>query len=238
MMKIKILLFISIIILSISIVGCNQKKDDLKLYESSDSLENLGDTSIKENNENKGREIIDPDNDDSQDKKNNSTENNNSYKVDIKKEKLMKYIKEDAIKGVNIYCEEITLGENIVDVIDLYGEPTEQNYVAKAKGLYYDFQKYNLAFGCNKGDSIFEIRSYDRKLQNINKKDICTYFGEGDYESKTSQGERILGYKVSENYKLLFVFNSDKNNEYLDHYSVFYPENTANYMADDPGREW
>ena len=41
MMKIKILLFISIIILSISIVGCNQKKDDLKLYESSDSLENV-----------------------------------------------------------------------------------------------------------------------------------------------------------------------------------------------------
>ena len=103
-----------------------------------------------------------------------------------------------------------------------------------AKGVYYNYENYKFAFGCNKGDQIFEIRSYDENLNTINLEDIENYFGTPDYESKTTEGEKVVGYKVSGDYKLKFVFNEHS----LDHYSVFYPEITANYMADDPGREW
>lgn len=148
--------------------------------------------------------------------------------------KLMEYIKNESKKGFNICCNNIKLGDNISDVIDIYGQATNHNYVHDAKGVYYTYKENSMTFGCNKGEQIFEIRSYDDKLKNLSLSDINEYFGMPDYENKTSKGEKVIGYKVSDLYKLLFVFD-DKT---LDHYSVFYPEITANYMADDPGRQW
>ena len=116
----------------------------------------------------------------------------------------------------------------------LFRSATNHNYVHDAKGVYYTYKENSMTFGCNKGEQIFEIRSYDDKLKNLSLSDINEYFGMPDYENKTSKGEKVIGYKVSDLYKLLFVFD-DKT---LDHYSVFYPEITANYMADDPGRQW
>ena len=96
-------------------------------------------------------------------------------------------------------------------------------------------KKYkNFAFGCNKGDQIFEIRSYDENLKSLSISDVESYFGKVDYENKTTIGEKVIGYKISKNYKLLLVFD----NNILDHYSVFYPEITSNLMADDQGRQW
>lgn len=148
--------------------------------------------------------------------------------------KLIEYIKNESKKGFNICCNNIKLGDNISDVIDIYGQATNHNYVHDAKGVYYTYKENSMTFGCNKGEQIFEIRSYDDKLKNLSLSDINEYFGMPDYENKTSKGEKVIGYKVSDLYKLLFVFD-DKT---LDHYSVFYPEITANYMADDPGRQW
>lgn len=53
------------------------------------------------------------------------------------------------------------------------------------------------------------------------------------------KNERIIGYKVNDDFKLLFVFSDSKSEvSVLDHYSVLYPRGTVNSMADDPGREW
>lgn len=52
------------------------------------------------------------------------------------------------------------------------------------------------------------------------------------------KNERIIGYKVNDDFKLLFVFSDSKSEvSVLDHYSVLYPRGTVNSMADDPGRE-
>ena len=121
-----------------------------------------------------------------------------------------------------------------VNASKIYGTYSESNYVENAKGIYYNYSNKNFAFGCNKGDQIFEIRSYDENLKSLSISDVESYFGKVDYENKTTIGEKVIGYKISKNYKLLLVFD----NNILDHYSVFYPEITSNLMADDQGRQW
>ena len=214
-MNIKSRIITCMLIFTLIISGCaqtnkvNEKTEDNSLKESSQK-EYINDSSITQNN-------LD-------DKEISSNDKN----------KMMKYIKEEGINGVNIYCDNVKLGDNISDVIEIYKEPSEHNYVPDAKGIYYNYKNYNFAFGCNKGDQIFEIRSYDKKLGKLSLNDIESYFGNPDYKNKTVVGERVIGYKISDKYKLLFVFQ----NETLDHYSVFYPEITANLMADDEGRQW
>lgn len=207
-MDFNLYLTIIIVVLSLSLCGC-VKDNEIVPYNNENISRNID---VTKENYNKKDNI-------------SNSENNR---------KLMEYIKNESKKGFNICCNNIKLGDNISDVIDIYGQATNHNYVHDAKGVYYTYKENSMTFGCNKGEQIFEIRSYDDKLKNLSLSDINEYFGMPDYENKTSKGEKVIGYKVSDLYKLLFVFD-DKT---LDHYSVFYPEITANYMADDPGRQW
>ncbi|MGU8999229.1 YjgB family protein [Clostridium perfringens] len=144
-------------------------------------------------------------------------------------------MKEKAIKG-EIIDYDFKLGDSIYDVIDKLGKPSSENYVAEAKGNYFNFDSYNLSFGCNKGDQIFEIRSLNKDLKSLDLNNVENFFGKPDYTVTTKSKEKIIGYKITKDFKILFVFNTSTYK--LDHYSVLYPSITHNSMAGDNGREW
>ena len=213
-MKKKTLSIVFVLSITLFMSGCLQSED--KLSNNSDENNNLNNNNWIKNNETEE----------------NHKEDKNSSNTD--KINLMEKIKKEGVEGRNIYCDNIKLGDNISDVEKIYGTYSESNYVENAKGIYYNYSNKNFAFGCNKGDQIFEIRSYDENLKSLSISDVESYFGKADYENKTTIGEKVIGYKISKNYKLLLVFD----NNILDHYSVFYPEITSNLMADDQGRQW
>ena len=254
-MKIKLITITTALMLTLIMSGCSKNNEVIESTDKTTISTEQNENNLKENqtnadedknidsnNENNTSniEIINNSNDNVTNDDNSTNTDDNDMNNDVdneinnEKEEMMKHIKEEAINGVNIYCDNIKLGDNISNVEEIYGKASEHNYVSDAKGIYYNYKDNNFAFGCNKGDQIFEIRSYDKNMNKLSLTDIESYFGEPDYENKTTVGERIIGYKVSEKYKILFVFNND----FLDHYSVFYPEITANLMANDEGREW
>ncbi|HEX9025644.1 MAG TPA: YjgB family protein [Clostridium sp.] len=163
---------------------------------------------------------------------NNETENNENS--------LLKNIKTLAEEGKIINSNFADNSSNISDIEEKLGKADKSEWVGGAKGNYSTYSKYNVVFGSNKGGRIFEIRSFDSRLNDITLSKVEKYFGTPDH-NVTSNGEIILGYVAGANYKILFVFKAPTNNNTdpeLDHYSVLYPKGTVNSMAGDPGREW
>lgn len=171
---------------------------------------------------------------------NNSTSiENNTNKEDKSHLMLISKIKNKAETG-GIINSEFKAGINIIDdVTNSLGEANSSNYIANAKGTYYTFDKHNVVFGCNKGGAIFEARSFDSRINNLNLENIKKVYGKPDYNIVTENKERIIGYKINDNYKILFVFSKGTEvNPKLHHYSVLYPKGTINSMASNPGRQW
>jgi hypothetical protein len=149
-------------------------------------------------------------------------------------------IQKEARQGRVIGCEFPVETKCIEDVQKAWGQEDKSEYVAAAKGTYAVYNKKNMVFGFNKGSQLFEVRTFDPRLKDITMADVKNVFGKPAYDV-FSGNEEILGYVVTEKYKLLLVFSNakaDGENAKLDHYSVFYPQGTVNLMADDPGREW
>ena len=147
---------------------------------------------------------------------------------------------DSAKKGLVIGCEFPVKTTVIEDVTDKWGKAAKTEYVAAAKGTYSEFTKQNVVLGFNKGDQIFEARTFDSKLSAVTLSKAKAVYGSPAY-TNTSNGETVIGYVVSKELKILLVFTlpADKNSDpILDHYSVLYPSGTINSMADDPGREW
>ena len=128
----------------------------------------------------------------------------------------------------------------IEDVEKKLGNPDKVDWVPSAKGNYAVFSKYNLVFGFNKGAQIFEARSFDKQLNELSLSMVKKVYGTPAYDVK-SNGEEIIGYVASSEYKILLVFPQPSNshpNPVMDHYSVLYPKGTFNNMSNDPGRQW
>ena len=129
---------------------------------------------------------------------------------------------------------------NIADVENAWGKPDQTNYVAAAKGSYAVYKSRNLVFGFNKGEQIFEIRSFDSSLDTITLAKAKEVLGAPAY-SGVLNGQEIIGYPAGADYKVELVFSqpsSQATNPVLDHYNVLYPKGTIDMMADDPGRQW
>ncbi|MDT9337888.1 YjgB family protein [Clostridium perfringens] len=221
-----------IIIFALLFVGCTNSSNSSS--DSSVEIINSNQQNYNSNNNNNSSN-----NDTKKSDSNNASHKDknvsNNKKLDNKTEKLLKDIKEKAIKG-EIIDYDFKLGASINDVIDKLGKPSSENYVAEAKGNYFNFDSYNLSFGCNKGDQIFEIRSLNKDLKSLDLNNVENFFGKPDYTVTTKSKEKIIGYKITKDFKILFVFNASTYQ--LDHYSILYPSITHNSMAGDNGREW
>lgn len=127
----------------------------------------------------------------------------------------------------------------IEDVKSQWGEPDKTDWVAAAKGNYATYSKQAMVFGFNKGSQIFEVRSYDKQLQQLSLVKTKEVFGTPAYDVKV-KGEEIIGYTAGKDYKIEFVFplSDSESNPVMNHYLVLYPQGTVNSMADDPGRQW
>jgi len=220
------LLIIPIVSLSI-LIGCaNYTSEKTIISDNSSnnsSSENIDNNTDKPNsNENTNNNTGKP----------NSDENPNK--------ELLETIKSLAKEGKTINSEFAAKKTVIGDVKEKLGEPDSSDWIAKAKGIYDSYPDYSVAFGYNKGSQIFEVRSFDTKIKSVSLNDMKEVFGSPDY-NVTVSGEEILGYVANDEFKLLFVFpapSTGTTNPKLDHYSVLYPQGTANSMSNDPGREW
>lgn len=128
----------------------------------------------------------------------------------------------------------------IEDVEKVWGKADKTEWVAAAKGRYATYASRNVVFGINKGEQIFEIRSYDSRLKSITLTKVKEVLGTPAYDAK-SNGQEIIGYLTSSELKVEMVFpqpTSDNPNPGLDHYNVLYPKGTINNMSGDPGRQW
>ncbi|EOU1743905.1 YjgB family protein [Clostridium perfringens] len=222
-----------IIIFALLFVGCTNSSNSSS--DSSVEIINSNQQNSNSNNNSSNNDTKKSDSNNASHKDNKDNNVSNNKKLDNKTEKLLKDIKEKAIKG-EIIDYDFKLGDSIYDVIDKLGKPSSENYVAEAKGNYFNFDSYNLSFGCNKGDQIFEIRSLNKDLKSLDLNNVENFFGKPDYNVTTKSKEKIIGYKITKDFKILFVFNTSTYK--LDHYSVLYPGITHNSMAGDNGREW
>ena len=128
----------------------------------------------------------------------------------------------------------------IEDVEKVWGKADKSDYVASGKGRYATYTSHNVVFGINKGEQLFEVRSFDSRLKGVTLAQAKEVLGTPAYDVKAN-GQEIIGYTAGSEYKVEMIFpqpTKDQPNPVMDHYNVLYPQGTVNSMADDPGRQW
>lgn len=143
-------------------------------------------------------------------------------------------------QGKVIYSDFSAKTNTIDDVEKVWGKADKTDYVAAAKGRYATYSGHNVVFGINKGNQIFEVRSFDNRLKSITLETTKKVLGTPAYDVKDN-GQEIIGYITGSDFKVEMVFTqptTSNPNPVMDHYNVLYPRGTVNGMADDPGRQW
>ena len=64
------------------------------------------------------------------------------------------------------------------------GKPDSSEYVEDAKGTYDTYNSKNVVFGFNKGNQIFEVRSFDPELKTITVSAVEAAYGKPDHTSE------------------------------------------------------
>lgn len=143
-------------------------------------------------------------------------------------------------QGKVLFSDFAAKTSTIADVEKAWGTPDKMDYVASAGGRYATYTSHNIVFGINKGDQIFEIRSYDSRLKGITLAKVKGALGTPAHNAKVN-GQLIIGYAANSEFKVEMVFPEPTNanpNPVLDHYNVLYPNGTVNSMSGYPGRQW
>lgn len=144
---------------------------------------------------------------------------------------VVKSIDAAAMKGQLVGLPYVS-GKSTVDEIETaWGQPTSQT--SAGAGIYASFSAHNAAFGFNKGEQLFDLRSYAPNLhpitvasveQVLGRPGAIHYYGE----------QTILMYPAGPNYQLQWVFDAPtagSTTPHLDHISVFSPQATVDSMA-------
>ncbi|HWJ03625.1 MAG TPA: YjgB family protein [Verrucomicrobiae bacterium] len=153
---------------------------------------------------------------------------------------LLSDMRQLARQGKVINCEYAVKTTVLETVVAKWGEPDKTDWVPAAKGNYATYQEHGMVFGINKGQQIFEVRTFDSQLRKLSLAKVKEILGNPAYDNKYA-GEQIIGYTAGTEFKLLMVFPQPTNTNtdpFMDHYSVLYPQGTVNSMANDPGRQW
>lgn len=115
----------------------------------------------------------------------------------------------------------IVAGETkIQDVYKQWGEPDKT--AQTPQGHYDSYEDKNVTIGYQ-NDLIFDVRSYHPGLQNIHLNKIKQMNGKPDdvrYYQDETHDQKILVYKISENYQLKWIFPNGQDNPVVDHISV------------------
>jgi hypothetical protein len=141
----------------------------------------------------------------------------------------LSFAKEGKIASIP-FAEESNMGA----VYQVWGQKPETSAGA---GLYTTYSAEHAAFGFNKGEQIFDLRSYSPQLKTITQSDITRALGKPGAVRYTSDSYIYL-YPAGPDYQLLWIFQKDSSGKpmsHVDHVSVFWPEGTINLMAEtDP----
>lgn len=149
---------------------------------------------------------------------------------------IMAYAKQGKIINSDFCAKINTIG----DVENIWGNADKVDYVEAAGGSYFTYTNHDAVFGVNKGDQIFEIRSFDSRLKGITLAEAEKVLGSPEHDVK-SNGQEIIGYAVNSEFKIEMVFpqpSSSNPDPVIDHYNVLYPLGTVNSMKGDSGRQW
>lgn len=211
-------------------VGLRRDKDNflLKTEQQSSTVEHETDEEIKDSPKNDELKNNPLDKEETE-----PTAEKNDYEFKQKLDDIMSSAKYGTVLNLEFKDGET----NISDIEDKWGKADTTDYVEGAKGYYSTYSDHNMVFGWNKGGQIFEIRYMGDPETKVPCNVVKEIYGEPDYVSSYDECA-ILGYKVNEKFKLLMVFDGMSEDAKLDHYSVLYPEITANSMKADPGRDW
>ncbi len=112
----------------------------------------------------------------------------------------------------------------IDEVIAKWGKPDQEDFVAGNR--YFTYSSRGIVFGVNKGEQIFDVRSYSKEIQQITFDEVKGVLGKPD-EVRYSGGDTIWVYNVNEKFQSKFVGSKST----VDHISVFYPAGAKNQMA-------
>lgn len=112
----------------------------------------------------------------------------------------------------------------IDEVIAKWGKPEQEDFVAGNR--YFTYTSHGVVFGVNKGEQIFDVRSYSKEIQQITFDEVKGVLGKPD-EVRYSGRDTIWVYNVNEKFQLKFVGSKST----VDHISVYYPAGAKNQMA-------
>ncbi|MEH7334566.1 beta-N-acetylhexosaminidase [Neobacillus drentensis] len=154
----------------------------------------------------------------------------NTTTTNITNSKLLLNIVTKAKEGSIINADFHIKSTTIDDVRKSWGKEDKSEYVAAAKGTYSTYSNKHVVVAYNKGQQLFEIRSYDSGLKALTIQDIKNYFGSPKTDVKTTNKEEIISYTVGAN-TLKFVFSTGTQTLYLDHYSIYNASLANNNMA-------
>jgi len=127
----------------------------------------------------------------------------------------------------------------IEDVEKGWGKADKTDYVASSS-RYATYTSHKVVFGVNKGEQLFEVRSFDSRIKSITLTKAKDVLGNPAYDVKID-GQEIIGYTAGTEFKIEMIFpqpTKDNPNPVMDHYNVLYPQGTVNSMANYPGRQW
>lgn len=169
-----------------------------------------------------------------------SSQGGQAARVNDQQKELIDRVMDLARQG-KVINSQFAAEKNVIgDVEKEWGKPDKTDYVPEAKGTFASYTGRGLVIGFNKGDQIFDIRSYDGELKKITLSGVRESLGPPTHTGSYNNQD-ILGYTAGDKFKIRFIFprsTADNPGPALDHISVFYPRGTVNNMSEDPGLEW
>lgn len=160
------------------------------------------------------------------------TQNTTVPKENPQKE-LITHMLELARVGKVINCEFAADTTTIENVEKKWGKPDKVD--AAGQGLYATYENRGIAFGINRGDLIFDVRSYDPTIKKITLADVKQVLGQPQ-ETRSYPGQQILVYYAGKAFELQMIFplSTQANpNPQLDHISVFCPRDAVNLATQE-----
>lgn len=121
--------------------------------------------------------------------------------------------------------------QNIGAVQSAWGKPDSQS--AAGAGIYASYGSHAAAFGLNKGEQIFDVRSFRSQWNTVTQADVESVLGQPG-ETRHTSDSVIDMYPAGADYQLLFVFpktSTGAAGKTVGHVSVFWPQGTVNLMA-------